>query len=189
MSASDFDALDDLFLGTNIPLPDFDNVVSQALLLNLVVSVIENQNAAPEKPFLTNPKSGSLIPRQHCISVFSNDHRAVPFLSIGPTRVSPPDHSLFPDCSTVRDARFHSVTSNPSEATIKNPSARPSRDNLFVFCCCRSLRPGGCALPRSDTPFVCVSFRFRRSQLTADEAYQVESSPLSIVSAWPGPSL
>ena len=51
---SDFDALDDLFLGTKIPLPDFENVASQVRIGNFVVKAMENHKRAPGKPSLTN---------------------------------------------------------------------------------------------------------------------------------------
>ena len=41
-SAPDFDALDGIFLGTKIPVPDFDNVQPQVRIKNLVINAIES---------------------------------------------------------------------------------------------------------------------------------------------------
>ena len=46
-SATDFDSLDDLFLGIIIPLPDFDNTASQVRIGNLIVNAIENHKRTP----------------------------------------------------------------------------------------------------------------------------------------------
>ena len=40
-SAPDFDALDDTFLGTKIPVPDFDNVQSQVVVVVVVVFTLK----------------------------------------------------------------------------------------------------------------------------------------------------
>ena len=54
-SAPDFDALDDIFLGTKIPVPDFGNVQSQVRIKNLVVNnAIEIHRRSIGKPSPTN---------------------------------------------------------------------------------------------------------------------------------------
>ena len=53
-AAPDFDALDDIFLGMKIPVPDFDNVQSQVRIKNLVVNVIETHRRGIGKPSPTN---------------------------------------------------------------------------------------------------------------------------------------
>ena len=53
-SAPDFDALDDIFLGTKIPVADFDNVQSQVRIKNLVVNAIESHRRGIGKPSPTN---------------------------------------------------------------------------------------------------------------------------------------
>ena len=53
-STLEIDTLDDLFLGTKIPFPDFDNVTSQIRIGNLIVNAIEKHKRDPGKPSLTN---------------------------------------------------------------------------------------------------------------------------------------
>ena len=53
-SAPGFDALDDIFLGTKIPVPDFDNVQSQVRIKNIIVNAIESHRRGIGKPPPTN---------------------------------------------------------------------------------------------------------------------------------------
>ena len=49
-----FNTLDDLFLGTKIPFPDFENVASQVRIRNRIVNAIGKHKRGSGKPSLTS---------------------------------------------------------------------------------------------------------------------------------------